>query len=85
LLIFHLFENTKLILILIQNAYQANILKEGYKKYLVIGDVYRLNQIDTIHYSIFHQGNLVMIFFCKQCLSLNGKYQVVYTRTNENQ
>ena len=36
-------------------AHQNNLLKEGYTNFLVVGDVYRKDEVDRYHYPIFHQ------------------------------
>lgn len=37
------------------SAHQNELLKKGYEKFLVCGDVYRKDEIDHKHYPIFHQ------------------------------
>ena len=37
------------------SAHQANLLREGYTNFLVTGDVYRRDSIDSTHYPVFHQ------------------------------
>lgn len=37
------------------SAHQNKLLQEGYDKFLVIGDVYRKDTIDSTHYPVFHQ------------------------------
>ena len=37
------------------SAHQNNLMKKGYTKFLVVGDVYRKDTIDKTHYPIFHQ------------------------------
>jgi len=36
-------------------AHQNNLLMQGYKNFLVTGDVYRKDEIDKYHYPVFHQ------------------------------
>lgn len=58
------------------SAHQAELLREGHTHFLVTGDVYRRDSIDSTHYPVFHQvcvgvwsfitiHNIVMIFFFK--------------------
>lgn len=37
------------------SAHQNELLSKGYKKFLVTGDVYRKDEIDSSHYPVFHQ------------------------------
>jgi phenylalanyl-tRNA synthetase alpha chain len=43
------------------SAHQNELLRNGHKKFLVTGDVYRKDEIDTKHYPIFHQTEGVCI------------------------
>ena len=40
------------------SAHQAELLREGHTHFLVIGDVYRRDSIDSTHYPVFHQVTL---------------------------
>ncbi|GJX87068.1 ALP1-like protein [Tanacetum coccineum] len=44
------------------SAHQANLLREGYDNFLVTGDVYRRDSIDSTHYPVFHQMEGVRVF-----------------------
>ena len=44
------------------SAHQLELLKEGHKKFLCTGDVYRRDDIDKSHYPIFHQMEGVKVF-----------------------
>lgn len=37
------------------SAHQASILREGHDAFLVCGDVYRRDEVDSTHYPVFHQ------------------------------
>lgn len=37
------------------SAHQNQLLEKGYKSFLVVGDVYRKDEIDKCHYPVFHQ------------------------------
>ncbi|KAI4341892.1 hypothetical protein MLD38_026563 [Melastoma candidum] len=44
------------------SAHQAELLSSGYKQFLVTGDVYRRDSIDSTHYPVFHQMEGVRVF-----------------------
>ncbi|OWM65899.1 hypothetical protein CDL15_Pgr015324 [Punica granatum] len=44
------------------SAHQAELLSKGYKHFLVTGDVYRRDSIDSTHYPVFHQMEGVRVF-----------------------
>ncbi len=44
------------------SAHQTTLLKEGIDRFLVTGDVYRRDEIDSSHYPIFHQMEGVRMF-----------------------
>jgi len=37
------------------SAHQTEVLRNGYDKFLVTGDVYRKDEVDRTHYPVFHQ------------------------------
>lgn len=37
------------------SAHQAELLRKGHRRFLVTGDVYRRDSIDSTHYPVFHQ------------------------------
>jgi phenylalanyl-tRNA synthetase alpha chain len=43
-------------------AHQTQLLREGHKAFLMIGDVYRRDEIDARHYPIFHQIDGVRVW-----------------------
>jgi len=43
------------------SAHQNELLEKGYKSFLVTGDVYRKDEINTTHYPIFHQMELLTL------------------------
>jgi phenylalanyl-tRNA synthetase alpha chain len=43
------------------SAHQNELLMKGYEKFLVTGDVYRKDEIDSCHYPVFHQMEGVCI------------------------
>ncbi|KAI4984412.1 hypothetical protein ZWY2020_010546 [Hordeum vulgare] len=44
------------------SAHQAELLREGHTHFLVIGDVYRRDSIDSTHYPVFHQMEGFRVF-----------------------
>ncbi|KAK9066827.1 hypothetical protein SSX86_014150 [Deinandra increscens subsp. villosa] len=44
------------------SAHQADLLRKGYTNFLVTGDVYRRDSIDSTHYPVFHQMEGVRVF-----------------------
>ena len=44
------------------SAHQSELLSKGYTSFLVSGDVYRRDEIDSSHYPIFHQMEGVKVF-----------------------
>lgn len=44
------------------SAHQAELLREGYSYFLVTGDVYRRDSVDSTHYPVFHQMEGFRVF-----------------------
>ncbi|KAM7530302.1 hypothetical protein LguiB_033712 [Lonicera macranthoides] len=44
------------------SAHQAELLRKGHTHFLVTGDVYRRDSIDSTHYPVFHQMEGVRVF-----------------------
>ncbi|KAM7271973.1 hypothetical protein ACFE04_031187 [Oxalis oulophora] len=44
------------------SAHQAELLRNGHTSFLVTGDVYRRDSIDSTHYPVFHQMEGVRVF-----------------------
>jgi len=44
------------------SAHQEELIKMGFNTFLVIGDVYRRDEIDSSHYPAFHQLEGVRLF-----------------------
>ena len=44
------------------SAHQRDLIKTGLDAFLVTGDVYRRDEIDMCHYSVFHQMEGVRLF-----------------------
>lgn len=43
-------------------AHQNNLLSQNYTAFLIVGDVYRKDEIDKKHYPVFHQLEGVLLF-----------------------
>ena len=44
------------------SAHQAELMRSGLDAFLVFGDVYRRDEIDSTHYPVFHQVEGVRLF-----------------------
>lgn len=44
------------------SAHQTTLLRQGEQRFLVCGDVYRRDEVDSTHYPVFHQMEGVRIF-----------------------
>ncbi|RLN00882.1 hypothetical protein C2845_PM06G30320 [Panicum miliaceum] len=44
------------------SAHQAELLRDGHTRFLVTGDVYRRDSIDSTHYPVFHQMEGFRVF-----------------------
>jgi len=52
--------NEKTVLRTHTSAHQNELLQNGYENFLIVGDVYRKDEIDKHHYPVFHQMEGVM-------------------------
>ena len=50
------------------SAHQRDFIKMGLDRFLVTGDVYRRDEIDSTHYPVFHQMEGVRIYLGKELL-----------------
>lgn len=50
--------NRKYLLRAHTTAHQAEFIKSGLDNFLIVGDVYRRDEIDSTHYPVFHQVKL---------------------------
>ena len=57
------------------SAHQVTLLQQGLDRFLVTGDVYRRDEIDSSHYPVFHQMEGVKMFI-KNHLPLNKEQQM---------
>lgn len=53
--------NEKYVLRTHTSAHQNELLKQGHTNFLVVGDVFRKDEIDSRHFPVFHQLELVSI------------------------
>ena len=53
------------------SAHQVELIKRGYDNFLVIGDVYRRDEIDSTHYPVFHQIEGVRLIEEQELSNLN--------------
>lgn len=60
--------NSKTMLRTHTSAHQSDFIKMGLNRFLVTGDVYRRDEIDSTHYPIFHQMEGVRIYLRKNLL-----------------
>eukprot|EP00977_Amphora_coffeiformis_P027169 scaffold34593_cov179-Amphora_coffeaeformis.AAC.7 len=57
------------------SAHQIDLLSQGLDRFLVVGDVYRRDEIDRSHYPIFHQTEGVKIFEGSELANLSEEAQ----------
>lgn len=53
-------------------AHQSELIKMGLDNFVIIGDVYRRDEIDSTHYPVFHQADGVHIFIPNELELING-------------
>lgn len=54
--------NDKMLLRCHMTAHQTTLLKEGHTAFLMVGDVYRRDEVDATHYPVFHQMDGVRVW-----------------------
>ena len=54
------------------SAHQRDTIKRGHSRFLVTGDVYRRDEIDTHHYPVFHQMEGVELFTAGELFGSNA-------------
>jgi hypothetical protein len=57
-------------------AHQTTLLREGHRRFLFSGDVYRRDTVDACHYFCFHQMDGVRVFSWKE-LGVNNHQEAV--------
>lgn len=61
------------------SAHQSDLIRTGLNAFLVFGDVYRRDTIDSSHYPIFHQAEGVRLYRGQELFSkmnITGDYQI---------
>lgn len=54
------------------SAHQEELIASGLDSFIVVGDVYRRDEIDASHFPVFHQAEGVRLFSKHQvCLSIS--------------
>lgn len=68
-------------------AHQSELIKMGLDNFVIIGDVYRRDEIDYTHYPVFHQADGVHIFTPNELELINGSNINIFDpdRINSNE
>nr|CAD7588898.1 unnamed protein product [Timema genevievae] len=61
-------------------AHQSELINMGLNNFLVVGDVYRRDEIDTSHYPVFHQADAVRICTQEEVISRRFPTPVPWAR-----
>nr|CAD7438004.1 unnamed protein product [Timema bartmani] len=61
-------------------AHQSELINMGLNNFLVVGDVYRRDEIDTSHYPVFHQADAVRICTQEEVISRQFPTPVPWAR-----
>ena len=56
------------------SAHQSDLIKMGLDNFLVVGDVYRRDEIDATHYPVFHQIEGVRLVNENDLTKLSGNH-----------
>jgi len=54
------------------SAHQSDLIKQGLDNFLVVGDVYRRDEIDSSHYPVFHQMEGVRLLSAKEICKMSS-------------
>ncbi|XP_068234614.1 phenylalanine--tRNA ligase, mitochondrial [Palaemon carinicauda] len=57
------------------SAHQCEMIKMGFDNFLVVGDVYRRDEIDSSHYPVFHQMEAVRLCDVKEVFGIHQDMQ----------
>lgn len=66
-------------------AHQVDLLKSGLDNFLIIGDVYRRDEIDATHFPIFHQVDAVRTVHRDKLFENNADLQIFEPSYDESQ
>lgn len=65
-------------------AHQVDALKSGLDNFLIVGDVYRRDEIDSTHFPVFHQIDAVRTLHRDKLFDNNPDLQIFETRNESN-
>jgi len=65
-------------------AHQSELIKMGLDNFVVIGDVYRRDEIDSTHYPVFHQADGVHIFTPNELELIHGSNINIFDLNTNN-
>lgn len=65
-------------------AHQSELIKMGLDNFVIVGDVYRRDEIDSTHYPVFHQADGVHIFTPNELELIHGSSVNIFD-PNKNQ
>jgi len=77
--------NKKLLLRPHTSAHQFELLSRGLSAFLVSGDVYRRDEIDSVHYPVFHQMDGVRVFSENELRDKNENEKIVFVERHMKQ
>ncbi|XP_047120104.1 probable phenylalanine--tRNA ligase, mitochondrial [Schistocerca piceifrons] len=64
-------------------AHQSELIGSGLNNFLIIGDVYRRDEIDSKHYPAFHQVDAVRICTPEEVFRHEGSMQAVFEKKSQ--
>lgn len=65
-------------------AHQVDLLKSGLDNFLIIGDVYRRDEIDSTHFPVFHQVDAVRTMHRDKLFANNPDLQIFESNYDES-
>lgn len=65
-------------------AHQVDLLQSGLDNFLMVGDVYRRDEIDATHFPVFHQLDAVRTVNRQQLFKSNDELEIFETRYKTN-
>lgn len=63
-------------------AHQTELLRNGYNIFIMVGDVYRRDEVDCSHYPVFHQVDGVRIWNLSQLGEMNSDEQIKFVQAD---
>lgn len=64
-------------------AHQSELISSGLNNFLIIGDVYRRDEIDSKHYPVFHQVDAVRLCTPEEVFRHDGNIQAVFEQEGQ--